>query len=175
MLIPLGLVGAPHGVAGELRVRLYNPASEALERGGIEIVLRGPGSCGEIPHRIVAAKRSGVDYVLVALEGVGDRDAAVALRGAELCVPRDALPPAGEGELYLVDLIGLSVERPDGSAVGRVKGVHEYPASQVLVVAVQGGTLEVPLFAPYFVEARVSEGRVIVDHLEDLELIPGRS
>jgi 16S rRNA processing protein RimM len=171
-LIPLGLVGAPHGVAGELRVRLYNPDSSALEHGRVEIVLRGPGERGETPHRVVAAKRSGLDFLLLALEGIADRDAAAALRGAELCVPRDALPPAREGELYLVDLVGLRAERPDGALVGQVRGVHEYPASQVLLVGVEGGTLEVPLFAPYFVEARVAEGRVIVDQLEDLELVP---
>ena len=171
-LIPLGSIGAPHGVHGELRVRLFNPGSDALERRGLEVVLRGPGPKPEAPYRVTSAKRSGADYMLLALEGVGDRDAAVALRGAELCVPREALPPAAEGELYLVDLIGLRAQRPNGTPVGPVRNVHEYPASQVLVVEVEGGTLEIPLSAPYFVEARLADGLVIVDALEDLDLIP---
>lgn len=171
-LIPLGLVGAPHGVHGELRVRLFNPSSEALERRGLEVVLRARGSQAEAAYRVTDAKRSGADYVLLALEGVADRDAAVALRGAELCVPRDALPPAADGELYLVDLVGLQAQRPDGTQVGPVRSVHEYPASQVLVVEVEGGTLEIPLAAPYFVEARIADGLVIVDALKDLDLVP---
>ena len=174
-LIPLGVVGAPHGLNGELRVRLFNPASTTLERGSLEVVLRqgdraGPRS--ESHHRVSAARRSGADYMLLAIADVNDRDAAAALRGAELCVPRETLPPARSGELYLVDLVGLRAERPDGTLVGEVRAVHEYPASQVLVVGVEGGTLEVPLFAPYFIEARVDEGRVIVDGVEDLDLIP---
>jgi 16S rRNA processing protein RimM len=171
-LIPLGLLGAPHGLAGELRVRLFNPASTALERRGLEVVLRGPGVRGETRHRVTGARRSGADYVVLALEGVIDRDAAAALRGAELCLPREALPPPREGELYLVDLVGLRAERPDGTLVGEIRGVHEYPASQVLVVGVEGGTLEVPLLAPYFLEADVPRGIVIVDHVEDLDLVP---
>jgi 16S rRNA processing protein RimM len=171
-LLPLGLVGAPHGVSGELRVRLFNPSSDALERRGLQVVLRGPAPRPESSYRVTSAKRSGADYVLLAFEGVNDRDAAVALRGAELCVPRETLPPAEEGELYLVDLVGLQAQRPDGTAVGPVRGVHEYPASQVLVVDVEGGTFEIPLAAPYFVEARLADGLVIVDALEDLDLIP---
>lgn len=173
-LIPLGLLGAPHGVNGELRVRLFNPASTVLDRRDLEVVLRGPGTRPEVRHRVIASRRSGADYVLLALAGVDDRDAAAALRGAELCVPRDVLPPAGEGEIYLVDLIGLHAQRPDGTKVGPVRAVHEYPASQVLVVEVDGGSLEVPLFAPYFIEARLSDGLVIVDALDDLDLVPGR-
>jgi 16S rRNA processing protein RimM len=171
-LIPLGLVGAPHGLHGELRVRLFNPGSEALERRGLEVALRGPGPRPEASYRVTSAKRSGADYVLLALEGVADRDAAVALRGAEICIPREALPAAAEGELYLVDLVGLQAQRPDGSAVGPIRAVHEYPASQVLIVEVEGGTLEIPLAAPYFVEARLADGLVIVDALTDLDLVP---
>jgi len=173
-LVALGLVGAPHGLRGEVRVRLYNPASSLLETRP-EIVLRGPAGRPERVVRIAEARRSGGAFMLVALEGVGDRDAAAELRGAELCIARAALPALDEGELYVIDLIGLRVERPDGAVVGQVLEVIDYPASQVLAVETPTGALEVPMLAPYFVEARIAQGVVIVDAIEDLELQPGRS
>lgn len=55
-------------------------------------------------------------------------------RGAELAVPRDSLPelPAEEGEFYVFELIGLSVEQEDGRLLGRVREVLQYPANDVL-------------------------------------------
>ena len=63
-----------------------------------------------------------------------DRNAAEALRGTELTVPRSALPPLAEDEYYHADLIGLPVETPDGTAVGRVVLVENFGAGDVLEI-----------------------------------------
>lgn len=77
---------------------------------------------------------------------VADRNAAEALRGTLLSVPRTSLPPLPDGEYYWHDLIGLPVITPDGEAVGEVAGVDNYGASDILDIAkAAGGSVLVPL------------------------------
>jgi 16S rRNA processing protein RimM len=172
-LVPIGVIVGPQGVRGELRVKLHNPDSELLEEHP-EVILRGPGSQPERPAQIRTTHMHRRGLLLVAIAGCGDRDAAAALRGAELCVARTALPRLPDGEHYLVDLIGLQAQRRDGSVVGTVAETIAYPASQVLRVRTNEGTWEIPWIAPYVVEIKLDAGLVIVDHLEDLEIEPLR-
>jgi 16S rRNA processing protein RimM len=72
--------------------------------------------------------------VIARLEGVEDRDAAEGLIGAEIAVPRDALPEPGPGEYYWADLIGLAVVNREGLALGRVERLMETGAHDVLVL-----------------------------------------
>jgi 16S rRNA processing protein RimM len=179
-LVPLGVVVGAHGVRGELRVKLLNPASELIESLD-HVWLRRAGD----PTRRVSVRgvhRHQSALLLVTLPDCRDRDAAEALRGTELCVPRAELPRLEHGEFYLVDLLGLEARSPDGRVVGVVEDAIEYPASQVLRVRLRassegagdqrehGGVIEVPLFEPYFVELQLESRVVIVDHLEDLEV-----
>ena len=62
------------------------------------------------------------------------------------------------------------METRDGTAVGRVENVREYPAADVLRVRASDGLWEVPMREPYLVSVDVPGGRVVVDQLDDLEL-----
>lgn len=174
-LVALGLVGAPHGLHGELRVRLHNPDSDLLAAQR-RLWLRASGAPPEQESArealVRSCRRSGADYVLLALEGVDDREAAQALRGQELCVPRAQLPPLQEGEHYLIDLIGLRVVLADGTAVGTVERALEYPAAQVLRVVMTDGAIELPLREPYVQEVRVEAGEIVAGEIDDLERLP---
>ena len=170
-LVALGLVGAPHGLQGELRVKLHNPGSDLIGEQR-RLWLRADRMQAARDVRVRSCRRSGADYVLLALEGVDDRDAAQALRGHELCVPRAQLPALADGEHYLIDLIGLRVVLADGTAVGTVEGAHEYPASQVLRVAAGDGAFELPLREPYLQEIRLAAGEVVAAEIDDLERLP---
>ena len=175
-LVALGLVGAPHGLHGELRVKLHNPSSDLLaERERIWLRPAGTGgSNGQPPReaRVRSCRRSGGDYVLLGLDGVDDREAAQALRGCELCIPRADLPPLAEGEHYLVDLVGLRVVLADGTAIGTVEAAVEYPAAQVLRVACPDCAIELPLREPYVSEIRLDAGEVVAGEIDDLERLP---
>lgn len=176
--MPLGVVVSAHGVRGELRVKLLNPASELIESLDHVWLRRAGDPTRRVQVRGVHRHQSAL--LLVTLPECRDRDAAEALRGTELCIPRAELPELDPGEFYLVDLLGLEARLPNGTIIGRVEDTIEYPASQVLRVRLppegpgeereQGGVIEVPLFEPYFVELQLDERAVIVDHLEDLEV-----
>ena len=119
------------GVRGEVKIRSHTAPETAIfryqpwllrdARGG-ERVLEG------------VRGRSGAKGVVATLPGVEDRDAAEALRGAEIFVPREALPPPKPGEYYWVDLEGLRVETVGGVPLGILDHVFATGANDVLVV-----------------------------------------
>jgi 16S rRNA processing protein RimM len=164
-LIALGAVMGAHGVRGELRVKPYNEASDLLPGLG-RVFVRGKD--GQSREHEIESVRLGSKGLIFAFADVTTPEAAKALYGAELCVPRAALPELGPGEFYFVDLPGLWAVLPDGSVVGQVERVQEYPASSVLCVTTERGLIEVPLREPYLVAVDVAAERVTVDHLDDL-------
>ncbi len=77
--------------------------------------------------------------LLVTLEGVRDRDAAEALRGATFWIARDSLPELPDGEAYVDDLVGRAVVLADGTPCGVLHHV-EMPAGQMLWALRDGGS-----------------------------------
>ena len=169
--IALGVVTGTHGLRGGLKVRQHNPDSDLLFDLP-EIALRVDGALRVEALSEVRATGKGL---LVQLKSVASIEQAAELRGAELCLPRQWLPPLAPGEFYHVDLEGLTVVTPDGESVGRAEHVQEYPAASVLRVRGAEGVWEVPLREPYLVEVDLAQGRVIVDSLADLEIERDRS
>lgn len=125
--ITVGKVVKPHGIRGEVVVEPHSDRPERFEPGA---VLRGSGD----DYRIVAS-RPHKGRMLVAFEGVPDRNAAEELRGLELtAAPIDDV----DDDVYLTsDLVGMAVVHDDGRDLGRVSAVIELPA------AVQYDLLEV--------------------------------
>jgi 16S rRNA processing protein RimM len=131
-----GRVGTPHGLDGSFRVAEASP--RLLEQGGI-VLING------VQRRI--ERRAGFDArVILRLDGCSDREAAQALRGQELQVPRSVAPELEEEEWWAEDLEGLSVRDGD-VVVGVVKRLLALPSCEVLeVTRAEGGPeLLVPL------------------------------
>ncbi len=99
-------------------------------------------------------------YLLVKLQGVDDRDAALALRGAVVLVERAELPQLGADEAYLVDLVGVQVFAPDG-LVGEVVDISVNPSVDSLQIRCPDGRLvEQPLLPGFVVAIDVAAKRV---------------
>jgi 16S rRNA processing protein RimM len=108
----------------------------------------------------VRGARAADRAVLLSLVGVDDRDAAEALRGSTVCVPRAALPPLADGEYYLCDLVGATVVAPQG-VVGEVVEVRVHPSVDTLVLRTPDGViLEQPIADPWIESVDVGEMRV---------------
>jgi 16S rRNA processing protein RimM len=112
----------------------------------------------------VAEGRRHGPTVVARLEGVEDRTTAEAFVGREIAVPAEALPPTAPGEYYWAELIGLEVRNGAGVALGRVTGLMETGAHDVLVV--RGADRE--RLIPFVEEAVVrvvdlKGGRIVVD------------
>ncbi|HVO14483.1 MAG TPA: ribosome maturation factor RimM, partial [Alphaproteobacteria bacterium] len=113
--ICLGVIGAPRGVRGELRVKSYTADPEALAGYGPLTDVSGRRA-----FRLRVLDRKG-DMLVARIDGVNDRDAAEALKGIRLYVARDALPAPEADEYYQADLLGLRAETRDGTALGTVR------------------------------------------------------
>lgn len=150
-------VARPHGVQGELRLRVFSGDPSLLLRRPPIRLRDAEGRSREA--RIVTARP--VDRaVLVRLEGIDDRDAAEAMRGLEILVEREEFAPLGEDEFYACDIEGARAEMVTGELVGTVTGVGTYPTCDVLLIERDGGRLEVPLL-PQFVESVDTDAKVV--------------
>jgi 16S rRNA processing protein RimM len=165
--LELGLVVRPHGVKGAVRVHLHNPASTALDGLRQVIVVQG-GEQRSMSFRQLGDP-SGGGAVVLELDGVGDRDAAEALRGARLLVERAALPALEEGEYYYEDLLGCRVEDLEGKSLGEVREVFSAGASDVLVVRQGGEERLIPLVDEWVGEVDLEGKRIRVSGAEQFE------
>lgn len=122
--VTLAVVIGAHGVTGEVRLKLF---AEGLESLSAHKSFNG----GALTLRSV---RPGNNGAIARFAEIADRNAAEALRGTELSVPRDALPPLGEGEYYHTDLIGLACVSTEGEALGMCVAVENFGAGDVIEI-----------------------------------------
>lgn len=128
--ILLAVVGAPHGVQGELRVKTFTGDPLALAD-------YGPLHAADGRRFDVETIRPANTVVVARFKQIRDRSAAEALNGTELYVERSALPdPEEDDEFYHADLIGMSV-LVAGAPVGRVTAVHDFGGGTILEISYQ--------------------------------------
>lgn len=113
---------------GEVKLRVYldNPADISQ----YSPLFFEDGS--EFP--VTKVIRSLPSSVIVSVKTIHDRDDALKLRGENLYVTRDQLPPVEDNTYYHTDLIGLAVQNEHGKTVGKVKYVHDHGAGSILEI-----------------------------------------
>jgi 16S rRNA processing protein RimM len=126
------IVGA-HGIKGEVRVKSFARSPDALRAYGPLHDETGRSFSWE------ALRDGGRGELIVRFHEVPDRNAAEALKGVKLYVPRAMLPAATAGEYYHTDLIGLVVVDGEGRRIGKVTAIDNYGAGDVLTIARDGG------------------------------------
>jgi 16S rRNA processing protein RimM len=174
--IEIGVVGRPHGVRGEVRVRVHSPDASAFTRAArIFLAKEGADVGADVgadagaprPVKVRSARAVG-DGFLVAFDGIADRDAAMTLSGATVLARRDELPALREDEIYVADLVGCVVETRAGKPWGQVHDVLPGPAHEILVIR-EGDVERLLPYVPDFVVAvDLAARRVVVDPPEGL-------
>ncbi|HEX6794647.1 MAG TPA: ribosome maturation factor RimM [Casimicrobiaceae bacterium] len=157
----MGRVGAPHGVRGAFKVRPDSAEPMALAGYG-EWLLRGRG--GEwTAHRVDEVREQG-DTLVAQLAGIETREAAGALRGALIGVPREWLPALEQGEYYQADLVGMAVVNREGIVLGTLREFVESGAHPIARVATDEGFERlIPWVASYVDEVDADARRISVD------------
>ena len=131
--ICVGMLTGPHGVRGLVVLRSFteNPT---------DVTAYGPLSDEHGTRSFALEIKSALkDHFIAAIEGIGTREQAQALKGVKLYVPRAALPPPAVREYYDADLIGLRAVDAAGVAVGQVTAVHNYGAGPFLDLKLNDG------------------------------------
>lgn len=164
----IGVISTVHGVRGEVIVRSftddpydiesYAPLTDAEGGRPLALAIRGATSKGLIAR----------------VEGIESRDAAEALRGAELWVAREVLPEEQDGEFYYADLEGLAAVDLEGRAFGKVLRVVNFGAGDLLDVELTetGKTEFVPFRQAFVPDVDIAGGRIVVAWPLQYEIVP---
>ena len=157
-------IGAAHGIRGEVRLRSFTGEPTA-------IASYGPLESEDGTRRFtIETLRPAKDHFVARLAGISDRNAAEQLTNLRLYVARDRLPPAGDGEFYHADLVGLAAVTPDGAALGTVTAVHNFGAGDVIEIKpASGEALLVPFTDAAVPEIDLAAGRMVVVPLTAVE------
>ena len=157
-LLLVAKVSGAFGVRGEVRLRAFTEDPLALLK--YRDLKRADGS----PGLTLLGGRVAKDGLIARAREIGVKEEADALKGLELYAPRSALPATDEDEFYLTDLIGLQVQAPDGSGLGRVKAVPNYGAGDLLEIEPADGKASwlIAFTAESVPEVDIAGGRVVV-------------
>jgi 16S rRNA processing protein RimM len=128
--VQMAVIGAPHGIKGEVRVKTFT---------GDPLAIADYGPLHASDGRVfeIEGIRPAGEVVAVRFRGIGDRTSAERLTGTELFVDRSALPPE-DGEFYHADLIGLAVRDESGAVAGRVFAVQNFGGGDILEISFHG-------------------------------------
>lgn len=162
-------IGAAHGIKGEVRLKSFTAVPLSVMDYGP--LTAADGRTFELLSARPAAGSSSPDMLVVRFKGVADRNAAEKLNRIELSVPQDRLPPAGEGEYYHADLIGLAAVTKDGAPLGTVVAVQNYGAGDLIEIAPpQGKTLLIPFTDDAVPQVDVAGGHMVVEPPVEIEV-----
>jgi 16S rRNA processing protein RimM len=152
----VGVVGAPHGVRGEVKVHPRTDVADRFRKGSRLL-------CDGVGELVVASVR-GADVPIVLFDGLTTRNDAERIRGRNLRVSRAEARRAAKDAYLWADLLGLRAETPDGKALGIVSEVLRAGETDVLVVRAEGSREELmlPAIASVVREVDITGGRIVV-------------
>src|SRR5215467_9108053 len=162
MQVTVGRIGRPHGIRGDMVVGVRTDEPERRFAAGSRLDTDRP----DIGTLTVAATRWQSGQLIIRFNGIRDRDAAAELRGTWLSVDSGTLaPPDDPDEFRDHDLIGLSVQTTDGTAVGVVEDVLHYGQDVLAIRPHDGnaGEILVPFVKAIVPDVDVAAGVLVID------------
>ncbi len=162
----VGVILGAHGLKGAVRIKSFTARAADVEAyGAVE------DETGEWRFRLrLLGETKGA--VTARIEGIGERDAAEALKGRKLYVARSALPLPEEEEYYCSDLVGLAAELADGTAMGTVKAVFDFGGGDVIEIVGPAGALMLPFTKAAVPVVDIAKGRLVVEPPIEIEAGP---
>jgi 16S rRNA processing protein RimM len=153
----VGVVGAPHGVRGEVKVHPRTDVADRFRKSSRLL-------CDGVGELVVASVRGAPLVPIVRFEGMNTRTDAERIRGRNLRVSRAEARRAAKDAYLWADLLGLRAETPDGKLLGVVSEVIRAGETDVLVVRGDSSREELlfPAIASVVREVDVAGGRIVV-------------
>jgi 16S rRNA processing protein RimM len=155
--IAIGVLGKPHGVRGEIGLRLFNLETVAPFEPGPVMLERN----GKITAHTVTGTRPFGEGFLLTIAGVDSREAAAALTHSEVRVERAALPAPDTDEFFVSDVIGCEVINHDGARLGVVEQTFWNGAHDVMIVRAGDAAERLIPMVPDFVRAFDAAARTV--------------
>ena len=154
----MAVIGAPHGVRGEVRVKTFT--ADPLSLGDY-----GPLNSEDGRVFTITALRPGKTTLVVRFREITSREAADAANGTQLYVDGSTLPDdLAEEEFYHNDLIGLAVRDETDNEIVTVTAVHNFGGGDIIELALPGRrTIMAPFTLAAIPEIAISAGFIRVD------------
>lgn len=164
-MIKLGSVTRPHGIKGEAELYLFN-TKDSILKNGLKVFLTPDSDKSQLAvkgeWREIKNIRFG-NKTIMTLEGVVDRTQLETLIPFSVSLPRESFPVLGEGEFYLVDLVGLECVTEEGKLVGMIDSFEDNGAQLLAVVKTKSGNrFELPYVKVFFPEVKLAEKKIII-------------
>ena len=172
--IEVGRIADAWGIKGWFKVLPHSASPEALfssKRWYLLPAERGAKTFSGVALLRVREAKEHSGTVVAGAHEVEDRNAAEALKGARIFIPRSSFPTAATDEYYWVDLIGLDVVNREGVNLGRVRELLSTGPQTVLVIEYQeeDKALErmIPFVSAYVDGVDLPARRITVDWQAD--------
>lgn len=168
--VELARIADAWGVKGWFKVLTYSANPKALLSAKTWYLLpaeKGAKTFSGTAQISIQTAKLHSDTLVASAQGVDDRNAAEALRGARIFIPRASFPAASVDEYYWVDLIGLEVVNRADEAMGTVRELLTTGPQTVLVLdtVVDGKPHErmIPFVSAYVDDVDLPQRRIRVD------------
>lgn len=156
--IEAGKIVNTHGVRGEVKLQVWLDSPEFMRRFKTIYIDKAPVK--------MLSCRVHKGFVIAALEGVDDINAAMSLKNKIVYIDR-ADAKLGEGEYFLCDIIGARVCSEDGALIGVLEDILETPASSVYIV--RGETEHmIPAVPEFILNTDAENGLITVKLIEGM-------
>ncbi|HEY7986397.1 MAG TPA: ribosome maturation factor RimM [Methylophilaceae bacterium] len=164
-MVVMGRIAVPYGVQGWVKIQTFTQELDSLlDYPDWYLGKSDAGKTDNWQEREVEAARMHSNSLIAKFAGCDDRNAAFALKGQEIAVPRGELPAAEDDEYYWSDLIGLQVYNLDSLHFGQVDGLLATGSNDVLVVKSEGAPQRlIPFTNDAIKEVDLAAGKLLVD------------
>jgi 16S rRNA processing protein RimM len=167
-LVVVGRIRRSHGIHGVVVVEPTTASADEVFTAGRELIagtVKGDASSPERLLRIEMAEPFQGGY-RVQFDGIADRNEADRWRNRCVLAPRADLPEPDENEIYLHDLVGLTVELESGELVGTVLAYYELRHDVMIEVERSSGAVMIPY--RFVTEVDLEGKRLVVEPPEGL-------
>jgi 16S rRNA processing protein RimM len=167
----VGLIRKAQGIRGEVVVEPLTDKPDVVFASGSRVfagtsagdlaIVKDVRGVEATPTLTVTGTKPFKKGLIVQFEELEDRDSAELWRGRYLLAPFAELPPLRDDEVYLHDLIGMSVINVNGQRIGAVTTFYELPQGIMLDVKTTGGSVIIP-YRPEVIDRTDIEERTII-------------
>ena len=162
-MICVGAIAGAFGVTGEVRLKSF--CTEPADIGSYGPLTSEDGK----QHFKITLTRPVAGGLGARIAGITTKEAADALRGTSLFVPRAKLPKLPDDEFYHTDLIGLDAFDTGGVQIGKVLAIYNHGAGDILEISStrHKSALLLPFTMAIVPNVDLAAGRIVVNMPEE--------
>lgn len=149
-----GEVVSAHGVRGGLKIKHYCDRATVLSKQKTVYIRTEEGY---LPREVLSASAAD-SLVIMCIEGITTREAAIAKRGMKIYLHRDSIP-LKKGDMFIADMIGLAVtDARSGACYGKLEDVSDVAGRRIYTVLTDKGERVLLPDVPEFIKEISPEG-----------------